>query len=396
MENRIAAALRRARSRDDFIDLINTNFHACGLAPSPQTLLDAAARYLSDESSRRYRPDPAGLPALREAVSRFYARAGVAVPPGAIVATASASDGYTQIFRAAASPGDEVLLPRPGYPLFEEVAARCGLEPRFYDLDPTERWRIDPGEVAARLSPRTAALVVISPNNPTGSVVNPRTLKALGSACAREGVALVVDEVFSAFRFDAAAARPLPRPAALCPETLVFTINGVSKLAASPDLKVSWIAVSGPGGRVEAAVEALEIENDLYLNASPINQHVAAVLLDEEAALTQRFVAEVARRRRVMLEELGRLDAAHPGALGWTVPAGGIHLPIVLPEPPLGLDDEELAIGLLEREGLSVHPGYLYGVEEPTMLVVSYLSPPAVIEAGIRRLGRFLNSPGTS
>lgn len=392
MENRIAAALRQARSRDDFIDLINTNFHACGLAPPPNTLLDAAARYLTDDDLRPYRPDPAGLPALRESVSRFYARAGVEVPPAAVIATASASDSYTQIFHAVATPGDEVLLPRPGYPLFEEVAARCGLEPRFYDLDPGAGWRIDPAEVAARIGRRTAALVVISPNNPTGSVVDSSAFESLGAASAGEGVALVVDEVFSAFRFGAR----LPRAAALCPDALVFTINGMSKLAASPDLKVSWVAVTGPDARVADAVEALETENDLYLNASPINQHVAAVLLDEERALADRIVAEVARRRAVMLDELARVNAAHPGALRWTAPDGGIHLPVVLPDPPLGLDDEELAIGLLEREALSVHPGYLYGVEEPTMLIVSYLSPPGVIEEGIRRLGRFLSSPGTS
>ncbi|MFW5826103.1 MAG: pyridoxal phosphate-dependent aminotransferase [bacterium] len=393
MENRIAAALRRARSRHGFIDLIDTNFHACGLAPAPTTLLDAAARYLTDRELRPYRPDPAGLRALREGVSRFYGRDGVDVPPGAIVATASASDSYTHIFRSVAGTDGEVLLPRPGYPLFEEIAARCGLQPRFYDLDPGAGWRIDAGEVAARMGRRTAALVVISPNNPTGSIVDGPTLESLGAACAREGVSLVVDEVFSAFRF---GTETLPRPAALCPETLVYTINGTSKLAASPDLKVSWIAVTGPQARVAEAVEALEIENDLYLNASPINQYVAAVLLDEESAFTERVVAEVARRRGVMLDELARLDAAHPGALEWSEPRGGIHLPIVLPDPPLGLDDEELAIGLLEREALSVHPGYLYGVEEPTMLIASYLSPPDVIVKGIRRLERFLSSPGTS
>ncbi|MFW5745494.1 MAG: pyridoxal phosphate-dependent aminotransferase, partial [Spirochaetota bacterium] len=335
MENRIAAALRRARSRDDFIDLINTNFHACGLAPPPNTLLDAAARYLTNDTLRPYRPDPAGLPALRESVSRFYARAGVEVRPAAVIATASASDSYTQIFRAAAIPGDEVLLPRPGYPLFEEVAARCGLEPRFYELDPEAGWRVDPDEVAARIGRRTAALVVISPNNPTGSVVDSSVFESLGTACAGQGVALVVDEVFSAFRFGAC----LPRAAALCPDALVFTINGMSKLAASPDLKVSWVAVTGPDARVAEAVDALEIENDLYLNASPINQHVAATLLDEGSALTDRIVMEVARRRRVMLAELDRVATVHPGVLSWSPPAGGIHLPIVLPDPPLGLDD---------------------------------------------------------
>lgn len=393
MENRIAVALRRARSRDDFIDLINTNFHACGLAPAAETLIDAGARYLKNDELRPYRPDPAGLPGLRESVSRFYGRDGLAVRPEAVIATASASDSYTHIFRSIAGAGDEVLLPRPGYPLFEEVAARCGLKPIFYDLDPHARWRIDADGVAARMGGRTAALVVISPNNPTGSVVDAATIASLGEACARYGVAFVVDEVFSAFRFGEAA---LPRPAALCPEALVFTINGMSKLAASPDLKVSWIAVTGPDARVAEAVEVLEIENDLYLNASPINQHVAATLLDDASSLTARIVGEVAERRSVMLDELARLDAQHPGVLRWTAPEGGIHLPVVFADPSSGLDDEELAIGLLEREGLSVHPGYLYGVDEPTMLVVSYLSPPEVIEDGIGRLGRFLSSPGTS
>jgi aspartate/methionine/tyrosine aminotransferase len=173
----------------------------------------------------------------------------------------------------------------------------------------------------------------------------------------------------------------------------VFTINGASKLLASPDLKVSWIAVSGPKDARAQAVEALEIENDLYLDGSPVNQYAAAKLLAAGKATSERIVNLVAERRSTMLEELDSIAQRHP-EVAWVEPAGGIHLPIVFADDPGGLDDEEITIALLDRYRLAVHPGYLYGFDDRTTLVVSYLSPVDAIREGMARLGAFLSSPG--
>ena len=395
--NRIARSLLRAERRSDFVSLINTNFHSCGLYPDEELLRAAIGRAL-DPPRREYAPDPAGLRGLRQAVARYYADSGVVVGPESIVVTASASESYRHVFTGHCARGGEVLLPRPGYPLFEEVAMRCGLNPRSYDLDPAAGWRVDTASLVALIGPTTTAVVLISPNNPTGSVVDEETVRAIGAVCAEHDVALVVDEVFSEYRFATGAsdeADPLPRPSTLCPDTLVFTINGASKLLASPDLKVSWIVVSGPTGRREAATEALEIENDLYLDSSPINQHAVAELLDAPGPAWGNPVAIVARRRAAMLAELESLAARHEGTLSWVEPAGGIHLPVFLDDDG-GLDDEEIAVRLLDEYALSVHPGYLYGVEAPTMLVLSYLSPEEAIREGMDRIDSFLSALRTT
>ncbi len=390
MENRIAAALRDAQARPGFLSLINTNFHECGLAADAEAMANSVRAFLSDPSLRPYRHDPAGSSTLREAVARWYRQAGMAVDPASVIVTASASESYRHLFTACCRRGGSVLLPRPGYPLFEEVAKRCGVKPRYYEIRGERRWEVDPPEIEALIDGRTRAVVLISPNNPTGAVVGAATAQEIGQLCSRRSVALIVDEVFSEYRFG--PARVLP--GALCPQTMVFTINGASKLLAAPDLKVSWIAVTGPSENVADAHERLEIENDLYLSASPINQFVAARLLAEGAARTAEIVAEVARRRDAMLAALRQLDSRHPGVISWIEPDGGIHLPIVFETPPDGLNDEELAIELLDRHALSVHPGYLYGEEERTMIVVSYLAPQHVIREGVSRLDAWISSRG--
>ncbi|MFW5689687.1 MAG: pyridoxal phosphate-dependent aminotransferase [Spirochaetota bacterium] len=420
MENRLSIALRRAQVRPDFVNLINTNFHACGLLPNDEELRGAYASYFERPELRVYAPEPAGLPALREAVAAYYDSCGVRVSPEQVVVTASASESYTHIFtgictppgRDAGSPRPAVLLPRPGYPLFEDVALRCGLEPRFYELDAERRWRIDEEHVASLMAGvaseggRTAALVLISPNNPTGSIADGPTIDSLARHCASAGAVMIVDEVFSEFRFEAAGLGPLPRPMEIAPDLPVYTINGASKLLASPDLKVSWIVASGPGS--EEAIESLEVEAGIYLNASPLNQHAAARLLAGAwgprpgSAPAARIVASVAERRAIMIEGLRRLADETSGAISFVEPAGGIHLPLLI-DPEQGaarrtgggwrtLDDEELAVELLEAYSLALHPGYLYGVEERTMLVASYLSPPDVIRAGLDRLRTFFTT----
>ena len=413
MENRFAGALREAESRPGFVNLIDTNYHSCGLEPDAATLAEAFAAYLAHPDVRRYRPDSAGLPALREAIARWYTDAGVMADPASIIVTASASESYRHLFTAVCGSGATVLLPQPGYPLFEDVALRCGLEPRFYRLHSRDGWAVDPERIATLIDPRTRAVVLISPNNPTGTVLDADAAVSIGALCRGRNLALIVDEVFSEYLFDETAtagtrgvvargtgrqdaarlrAGALPRPAALCPGVPVFTINGVSKLFASPDLKVSWILLTGPTVRVSRARERLQVENDLYLSASPLNQFAASRLFESGLGRAAAIAEEVARRRRTMLEALEQLDARHPRVISWRAPQGAIHLPIVFTRPPGGLDDEEIAIALLHEQGVSVHPGYLYGAEDETMIVTSYLARPEVIREGIARIEAFVSS----
>jgi aspartate/methionine/tyrosine aminotransferase len=379
--NRYGVALESARSRTTFLNLINTNFHDAGLAPDGQILASAFARHVNGPG-RNYSPDPAGSNRLRTAISGRYP----ATTPEQVIVTASASESYEHIFRGICRGAGRVLLPSPGYPLFEDVAVRCGLVPEFYPLAAGNGWQPDAGQVVSMVGSDLSALVLISPNNPTGSMLDEETVRELGFACAATGTTLILDEVFSAFRWSGSPEQV--RIGELCPDATTCTINGVSKLLGSPDLKVSWIVVEGPDS--QESVERLQVESDLFLNGSPLNQAVASTLLEEQPDLTTGIVAEVAARRAAMLNALGELEPAAAQRIRWANPQGGIHLPLLV-EAPGEMDDEDIAVGLLEEESVATHPGYLYGFSE-NALVLSYLQPVPVIREGARRLGRFLAS----
>jgi len=386
MENSYAAARREAEKQPDFVDLIDTNFHSCGFRYPPALIHAAADHYFAAADERCYRPDPAGDPTLRASIAAYYRKAGISIPADSVVVTASASESYRHIFASRCTPGDRVLLPRPGYPLFEDIAVGNGLAVDFYDQGRSADWAIDPGRLEAVLRPQTAAIVLISPNNPTGSVISPPTIRRIGEMCERHGLFLVVDEVFSEILFTGSA---LPRPAPLLPKIVVYTINGVSKLLASPDLKVSWITVGGPADLRSQVIEDLLVQNDLFLSASSLSQFVAAELLAGGMEFSRKMAAEIAVRRAVMLGEIERIDG-----LSAVAPAGGIHLPVEIdPDSlPAGTDDEVVAVDLLREHRVATHPGYLYGMDQSVSLVMSYLAPEDQILEGLSRIERYLRA----
>ncbi|MFP4377142.1 MAG: pyridoxal phosphate-dependent aminotransferase [Spirochaetales bacterium] len=390
--NRYGNALEAAAAAPDFINLINTNFHECGLSYDTDALARWSAEYFEIPTLRRYAPDPAGSASLREAVAAWYDARGFTIAPTDLVATASASESYSHIFSGLLKRGAGVVLPRPGYPLFEEVARRCGLAVSYYDLSPDQQWQPDLESLSTALGVNTGALVVISPNNPTGHILSREKSEAVAELCREHDVLLIVDEVFSEYRYESAAGEELPRPAAIRPDIRGFTINGASKLFASPDLKVSWIALSGPERWRAEAREQLEVENDLYLNGSPLSQHLVTRMLESGSYETDRIVGEVARRREVLLGALRRLEDRLPGVVSHEPPAAGIHLPIHIVDEALAAskDDEQLVVSALEEYHLNLHPGYLYGLEEETVLIVSFLSPESVLQEGVARLGELL------
>jgi aspartate/methionine/tyrosine aminotransferase len=391
VENRYAAARRAVQSRTDFVDLIDTNFQRCGFVYPGDILLAGADRFFG--AARRYDPHPAGSETLREAIAGFHRGAwthghGTTRPAmlttDSVVVTASASESYSLVFASICRPGDHVLLPRPGYPLFEDLAARAGLEVDYYALRPESGWRYDPEEIAGMISSRTRAIVLISPGNPTGLVIDEELIHETGRLCIRHGLFLLVDEVFSEFVFGTGA---VPRPMELLDEVLVFTINGISKLFASPDLKISWVAATGPAPATARAVEELHIRNDIFLSASALSQDLATTLFAEGPEFTRSMVTEVGCRRRFMLEEIRRTEG-----LGAVPPSGGIHIPVFVDPSALGpgADDESLVVDLLLECGVAAHPGYLYGIDGQTALVMSYLADEPRIREGFSRIRDYL------
>ncbi len=382
-------ALERERlsaERDGrLIDLIDTNFSANGLRYPLERLHDTVAAFLRDA---RYHPHPQGAPAARAAVAAWYhGDAGLTVSPEAVVITASASESYGLIFQALASAGDRVLLPEPGYPLFEHVAAYHRLTTAFYRLRFDEEFRITEEALERAVTPDCRFMVLISPNNPTGRVAGQSELDAMLRVCRRHGLILICDEVFSPYRYPSEATDgrpPLPRP--MAEDVLVLTINGISKLRATPELKLSWIVAHGPVSTLREAIPALALANDMYLSCTPLSQHLLPHLL-EDLDHEQMLYRSVAARRRILLDWIDRI-----GVLELCRPSGGIHAVArlrldLIPEPLR--DDERCALRLLRDTGVHLHPGYLYGIADDQCLVLSFLKAPNPLAEGLERVGEW-------
>jgi alanine-synthesizing transaminase len=364
--NRIELARLRAAAGAGYIDLTSSNPTQQGLL-FPADLLRRAADGYWD--TRRYDPDPHGAPAARAAIVRYYAgrTPPLALAPDDLFITASTSESYSLLFALLTEPGDNVLAPDLSYPLFEYLAAVHHVELRPYALDEARGWRIDPASLRAQADERTRAVLLISPHNPTGMIVR-SALPTLD----RLGLPLICDEVFAEFTYRAPATPPL---GALHPDLPVFHLNGISKLFALPDLKLGWIALSGPAAARYG--ERLELLNDTFLGANGLTQAMLPTLFEEGMP----FVAQMRERVRanfdMALEMLGRSEhlRARP-------PDGGYYLfPKVL-----GWDDEEELVVRLLGHGVLLHPGHFYGDAYGAHLMISCLTEPASLAAGIERL----------
>ncbi len=372
--NRLARALAAHRAAGwPLIDLTETNPTRVGLAHAAEVLAALAA-----PDAVRYEPEPFGLLAARCAVAGEYARRGLDVDPAGILLTPGTSDAYAYLFKLLSDPGDDVLVPTPSYPLFDHLARLEAIRPVPYALRFDGAWQIDPDAVAQALTPRTRAVVVVSPNNPTGSYLKRRELEALGRLCAARGMALIGDEVFVDYGLEP----PSAPPASVLEqhEALSFSLGGLSKAAALPQVKLSWIVVHGPRALVEAACARLELIADTYLAVSTPVQLAARALL----AAGARVRAQVQQRLETNLAALRRAAAAHPSCR--VLPVEGGWSAVV--QVPATRRDEALALELLERDGVLVHPGYFFDFPREAFVVLSLLPRVEEFEEGVRRLLR--------
>jgi aspartate/methionine/tyrosine aminotransferase len=366
--NRLAAA--RARLGEPAFDLTESNPTRCSL-PYPEDLLEA----LADPRGLAYRPEPKGPLAARAAVARQYLGWGVELDPERVVLTASTSEAYGFLMRLLADPGDRLLVPSPSYPLFDQLARLDAVSLVPYVLDVDDGWRPDLDALAA--APEGCrALVVVHPNNPTGSFIQPEDAERLGKLCRARGWALIADEVFLPYPLDGGPGSD--HSFAATSSCLSFSLGGLSKSVGLPQLKLGWIAVSGPAGELPAALARLEYVADAYLSVStPVA--LAAPRLLERGLLVQRAIAD---RCRANLDQLRELAGTTPAVT--VLPAGG-GWSAVLRVPAL-LDDEGLAVHLLETASVAVHPGYLFDLPGEGYLVVSLLPPEELFGEGVRRV----------
>ncbi len=351
-------------------DLSVSNPTACGL-PYPDGLLAG----LADPAGLRYRPDPFGPPGTRAAVAREYERWGARVDPARVVLTASTSEAYSLLFKLLCDPGDTVVTPTPSYPLFDQLSRLDGLATHPLPLDPDDDWR--PVLAAAHAAPDTTrAVIVVHPNNPTGSYLHPEDADALASTCRGRGWAVIADEVF--LPFPLAGGPGSERSFATREDALTFTLGGLSKSAGLPQLKLAWIVVSGPEALVAAALARLEYIADAYLSVStPVA--LAAPQILSASATVRSAISERCRGNLVILRELAA------GLPAVTVPSVGggwsalVRLPAVL-------DDEEMAVRLLTERGVAVQPGFLFDLPMDGAIVLSLLTPEPIWRKGLAEI----------
>jgi alanine-synthesizing transaminase len=334
---------------------------------------------LADRRGLAYEPHPFGLPSAREAVARDHLRRDARVDADRVILTASTSEAYSWLFKLLCSPGENVLVPRPSYPLFEHLTRLEGIEAVPYDLEYHRRWQIDDRSLRKRLSAGTRAVLLVSPNNPTGSFVTRGELEWLCGFCAERGLAIVADEVFADYPLDAPA--DAVTDVALRCSTLTFSLGGLSKSIGLPQLKLGWIVVGGEPHARAGALGALEFIADSYLSVGTPVQIAAAELLARGGGIR----AVILERARGNLAALRRIASHFPAA---TVLAceGGWYAVVRVPSTR---SEEDLVLDLLERERVLVHPGYFFDFPYEAFVVVSLLPRPDVFADASARMLQF-------
>jgi alanine-synthesizing transaminase len=364
----------------EILDLTESNPTRCGLRYEESQILSA----LAQPASLQYQPDPRGLRSAREAVAAYYPERGTAgaasIDPDHIVLTTSTSEGYSFVFRLLCDPGDEVLVPSPSYPLFELLADVQDVKLIPYLLFYDHGWHLDLHSLQTAISKRTRAVLVVHPNNPSGSYVKPVEAEALSQLCHEHELALVCDEVF----LDYAHAGP-PRPSfAGSTQALTFTISGLSKISALPQMKVAWIVTSGPQELAASARERLEMISDTYLSLSTPLQLATPRLLQQRHAITRQLLQRIAANLAELDSQLARQKACQRLEI-----EGGWYAVLRV---PVTRSDEELAVELLERESVLIHPGHFYDFPGDGYLVLSLITPAEHFREGVGRLLQHVSS----
>jgi len=419
-QNPLARAIEQARaSGAKILDLTASNPTRVGLQYDAPAILTA----FGSPRSVDYDPQAKGLLEAREAVAEYY-RSDHRIrglDAERIVLTASTSEGYSFVFRLLCNAGDELLVPKPSYPLFEFLADLQDVRLVPYPLIYDHGWQMDFPSLERAATARTRGVVVVHPNNPTGSYVKTGEVEQLNAFCRERGLAVIVDEVFLDYALDArvgtdafvrpversstassvqqpetlglkpgrtnasAATRSLPHASfAANHEVLTLTLSGLSKISALPQMKVAWIVTSGPQEQVGAAMARLEVIADTYLSMNAPVQWAVPVLLEQRKDIQRQLLERV----RTNLTELDRQLATQKACQRLDVEGGWYAVLRV----PMTQSDEELAIQLVREKSVLVHPGHFYDFPSDGYLVLSLITPTKDFEEGIRRVISTFNS----
>jgi len=378
--NRLSTELEKLK-RDgvSLLDLTESNPTHCGFEFDQHSIIAA----LANPQALSYTPDPRGLLLARQAVAGYYAERGIVLDPEQIFLTTSTSEAYSYIFRLLTDPGDAILVPQPSYPLFDFLAGLNDIRVIAYPLFYDDGWQIDLSTLEKRLEGRARAILVVHPNNPTGSFVRRDELASLLAFCRQRNMALVADEVFADYSLAEQPARVVSHAAVS--ESLTFTLSGLSKISALPQLKAAWVVVNGPAPLLQNALGRLEVIADTYLSLSAPLALALPTLLE-----TRRTIQpQILRRVKSNLELLDRQLADHQLVSRLEIEAGWyaiLRLPSIQ-------SDEDWAVELARLDGVLVHPGHFFDFSSDGHLVISLLTERVVFEEGLTKiLARVANS----
>ena len=375
--NRLAEALADLKQRNQpIIDLTASNPTRVGLV-YPDDLLAP----LADSRGLVYAPEPLGLLEARQAIVADFARRGLTTTVDRIALTASTSEAYSLLFKLLCAPGDEVLIPRPSYPLFDHLTRLDAVTPVSYELEYHGRWSIDVASIERAFSRRTRAVLLVSPNNPTGQFTDAAEVEAIAALCRTHDAAIISDEVFADYDLwpvnRAASGLLLDRS-----DVVGFTLGGLSKSIALPQAKLAWIACSGPGEAVSGVRARLELACDTYLSVSTPIQLAAAQLLQRGAPIRRQIQERIRENYGTLRAQVGQVRSCEILRVdgGWY---GVLRVPSIMAE-------EDLVLSLLSDDGVLVHPGYFFDFPREAFLVVSLLLPADRFADGVSRiLSRF-------
>lgn len=371
--NRFAQAQADLRSAGtDVLDLSVSNPTRAELHYDDEAILQS----LVQPEAMDYDPQPKGLLAARQAVTRYYHDAHdlYGLDPESLILTTSTSEGYSYVFRLLCNAEDEILVPKPSYPLFEFLADLQDVKLTPYPLIYDDGWQVDFPSLYKAVNHRTRAVVVVHPNNPTGSYATQAEVEGLNRFCAEYGLALVVDEVFLDYAHDGA-----PRSSfALNDQALTFTMSGISKISGLPQMKIAWVTASGPAAQKEEALARLEVIADTYLSMNAPLQLATPVLLDQRKAIQPLLLDRVRNNVRQLDRQLTHQKTCERLRVdgGWYV---------VLRVPAVQ-SDEDFAIDLLRKVAVLVHPGHFYDFPQDGYLVLSLITPADTFREGIKRI----------
>jgi alanine-synthesizing transaminase len=374
--NRFTQTLETIRvSGTKLLDLSVSNPTECGLQYDAGAILSA----FQNPNALSYDPQPKGLLAAREEVARYYLHDHrVSVDPESIILTTSTSEAYSYVFRLLCNPQDEVLVPKPSYPLFDFLADLQDVTLVPYSLEYAHGWMVDFQSITRALSERTRAILLVHPNNPTGSYLRAEEVQQLNDLCRERNLALIVDEVF--LDYSLAGASPKTLTANL--DTLTFTLSGLSKIAALPQMKVAWVVTTGPGSLLRPALGRLEVIADTYLSLNAPTQWAVHALFEQRHSL-QPQISQRIRENRASLQ---KLISSQPACELLDADAGWYA---VLRVPARG-SDEDLVIDLLQKQNVVVHPGHFYDFPKDGFLVLSLITPTEIFHEGISRVLKFM------